>query len=68
MSARAQSARVRLPAVVRASPEPLSNDPEANGVDFSLLEHVNPIEWENVVLYRQYVLNRKLIKRRRAVA
>ena len=43
-------------------------DPEAAGVDLSLLEHVSPIEWDNVVLYGQYVLNRKLIKRRRAVA
>ena len=42
--------------------------PEAAGVDLSLLEHVSPIEWDNVVLYGQYVLNRKLIKRRRAVA
>ncbi len=43
-------------------------DPEAAGVDLSLLEHVSPIEWDNVVLCGQYVLNRKLIKRRRAVA
>jgi hypothetical protein len=26
-------------------------------IDFSLLEHVSPIEWENVNLYGQYVLN-----------
>ncbi len=38
------------------------------GVDCSFLEHASPIEWDNVVLYDQYVLNRKLIKRRRAVA
>jgi len=25
--------------------------------DISLLEHVGPIEWENVILYSQYVLN-----------
>ncbi len=37
------------------------------GVDLSLLEHVSPIEWDNVVFYGQYVLNRNLIKRRRAV-
>ncbi len=37
-------------------------------VDGSLLEQVSPIAWDNVVLYGQYVLNRKLIKRRRAVA
>jgi DNA-binding MarR family transcriptional regulator len=28
-------------------------DPVANGVDTSLLEHVSPIEWDNVVLYGQ---------------
>ena len=30
-------------------------DPVANGVDTSLLEHVSPIEWDNVVLYGQYI-------------
>jgi hypothetical protein len=29
---------------------------EGEDIDFSLLEHVSPIEWENVILY-QYVLN-----------
>jgi len=31
-------------------------DPVANGIDLSLLERVNPIEWDNVVLYGQYIL------------
>jgi TnpA family transposase len=26
--------------------------PEGSGIDVSLLEHVSPIEWDNVVLYR----------------
>ena len=26
-------------------------------INISLLEHVSPIEWENVILYGQYVLN-----------
>ena len=30
-------------------------DPLANGVDTSLLQHVSPIEWDNVVLYGQYI-------------
>ena len=36
----------------------------------SLLQHVSPIEWDNVVLYGQYVLNQKLVGRgsRAAVA
>ena len=40
-------------------------DPLANGVDTSLLQHVSPIEWDNVVLYGQYILDRKLVRRRR---
>jgi hypothetical protein len=40
-------------------------DPVANGVDTSLLEHVSPIEWDNVVLDGQYILDRKLVRRRR---
>ena len=40
-------------------------DPVADGVDLSLLEHVSPIEWDNVVLYGQYILDRKLVRRRR---
>jgi TnpA family transposase len=31
--------------------------PEGEHIDISLLEHVSPIEWENVILYGQYVLN-----------
>jgi hypothetical protein len=38
---------------------------EAASVDLSLLEHVSPIEWGNVVLYGQYVLDKKRIRRRR---
>ena len=26
-------------------------DPQKSGIDISLLEHVSPVEWENVVLY-----------------
>jgi hypothetical protein len=40
-------------------------DPVANKVDTSLLEHVSPIEWDNVALYGQYVLDRKLVRRGR---
>jgi hypothetical protein len=31
--------------------------PEDEDIDISLLKHVSPIEWENVILYGQYVLN-----------
>jgi Tn3 transposase DDE domain len=37
-------------------------DPQSNGINVSLLEHVSPIEWENVVLYGKYVINRDLIR------
>lgn len=37
-------------------------DPESAGIDVSLLEHISPIEWENVILYGEYVLNRDLIQ------
>src|SRR5260221_6403748 len=40
-------------------------DPVANGIDLSLLEHVSPIEWDNVVLHGQYILDRKLVRWRR---
>jgi TnpA family transposase len=42
-------------------------DPDGNGIDLSLLEHVSPIEWDNVVLYGQYILDRKLVRRRHRV-
>ncbi len=41
-------------------------EPEAGGLDLSLLEHVSPIEWDNVILYGQYILNRSHIRRRRS--
>lgn len=40
----------------------LEGEPEKAGVDLSLLEHISPIGWENIVLYGEYVLNRSLVK------
>ena len=37
-------------------------DPEGHGVELSLLRHVSPIEWDNIVLYGEYVLNRSLVR------
>ena len=37
-------------------------DPEGHGVELSLLQHVSPIEWDNIVLYGEYVLNRRLVR------
>ncbi len=36
--------------------------PNKDGIDISLLEHVSPIEWENVVLYGEYFIDRNLIR------
>ena len=36
--------------------------PEGEEIDFSLLEHVSPIEWENVILYGQYVIDPNQIR------
>jgi TnpA family transposase len=38
-------------------------DPEGQGINIALLEHISPIEWENVILYGEYVINRDLIRR-----
>ncbi len=38
-------------------------NPEEAGVDVSLLVHISPIEWSNVVLYGEYKLNRDLVRR-----
>jgi TnpA family transposase len=40
-------------------------EPDAN-VDLSMLKHVSPIEWDNVVIYGQYRLNRGRIRRGQA--
>lgn len=37
-------------------------DPEGQGIDTALLQHISPIEWDNVVLYGEYILNRKLVR------
>jgi hypothetical protein len=36
---------------------------EKPSINLALLEHISPIEWDNVVLYGEYVLNRELIRR-----
>jgi Tn3 transposase DDE domain len=32
------------------------------GIDISLLAHISPIEWSNVILYGEYKLNRDLVR------
>ena len=40
----------------------LECDPGASSVDLSLMEHISPITWDNIILYGEYVLNRNLIR------
>ena len=39
-----------------------SGDAAAEGIDATLLQHVSPIEWDNVILYGQYILDRALVR------
>ena len=39
-----------------------SCNPEECGIDLAMLEHISPIEWENVLLYGEYVIKRRLIQ------
>jgi hypothetical protein len=39
-------------------------NPEEEEIDTSLLEHVSPIEWDNVLLYREYVIDPSLIQQK----
>ena len=39
-----------------------TSDPDSHGIDTSLLPHISPIGWDNVVLYGQYVIDRTLIR------
>jgi hypothetical protein len=31
-------------------------------IDITLLEHISPIEWDNIILYGQYVLDRSQVR------
>lgn len=37
-------------------------NPEGSGLDVSLIEHISPISWENIILYGEYVVDRDLIR------
>jgi hypothetical protein len=36
--------------------------PEEAGIDLSLLAHISPIGWSNVIIYGEYVLDRRLVR------
>ena len=42
------------------TPTMLSGDLAQEGIDATLIQHISPIEWDNVILYGQYVLDRAL--------
>lgn len=37
-------------------------EPDMAGVDLTLLEHISPVGWDNILLYGEYVLNRQLVR------
>ena len=37
-------------------------DPEEAGIDLSLLAHVSPIGWSNVIIYGEYRFDRESVK------
>jgi hypothetical protein len=37
-------------------------NPESSGIDVKLLEHISPIEWENVLLYGEYNIDKSQIR------
>ena len=39
----------------------LECDPEDVGIDLSMVEHISPIGWENILLYGEYVLDPSLV-------
>ena len=57
---------VLLPDCINMSRVIRTADPERHGIELSLLRHVSPIEWDNIVLYGEYVLNRRLVRRTRS--
>jgi hypothetical protein len=37
-------------------------DPEGAGIDLSVIQHISPITWDNVILYGEYMLDPNLVK------
>ena len=38
------------------------HNPEAADVDITLLKHISPIAWSNVIIYGDYTLNKESVK------
>ena len=56
--------KIEAPSYTRLTKLIQQCDAVANRLDLSPLEHVSPIERDNTVLYGQYILDRKLVRRR----
>jgi TnpA family transposase len=37
-------------------------NPELEGINLAMIEHISPIEWENIILYGEYIINRNSVK------
>jgi len=37
--------------------------PELAGIDLRMLTHISPVEWDNLILYGEYVIKKDLIRR-----
>ena len=33
--------------------------PDDDSIDISLIQHISPISWDNIILYGDYILNRE---------
>jgi TnpA family transposase len=40
-----------------------TQDIESAGLNLSMLQHISPIGWKNIILYGEYIINKDLIKR-----
>lgn len=38
-------------------------DPQSQELDLSLLQHISPVGWDNIILYGEYIINKSLIRR-----
>ena len=38
-------------------------NPELAGIDLRMLEYISPAEWDNLILYGEYIVKKYLIKR-----
>ncbi len=36
--------------------------PDDDSIDISLVQHISPISWDNIILYGDYILNREKVK------